>query len=397
MLHLEIDIAKHPRQFGQFAKIETLCQFPAGVVQVAVTSGSFQQQFAHIREQLPGQLADIISGGHCFTDGAYAGASITIGQRASNRLHAIIAAHAQHGAHQINGHGSVGIIRILAIDRHLVEQSLGIAERAGGVAGDHRLRFVIHLDVLGSSDLGEICDHRLKIDAAEIKPLASADNGLQQVFGIGRCQDELGVGRRFLQCFQEGVRGGTGDLVGLIDDVELGFELRGCVLHPLPQVADVIDAAIAGGINFNHICRCAGVDRHTTWADIARSSEWIGIFAVDGFCQNAGRGGLARAARPAEEIGVGDAVKRDRISQRIHNVILAKEIIRFERLRTVLAVKRCWCARRLSPLPLGHCRHGHQWCGFGYRWFYSLGFGRSFLFGFAFRLRLRGAKCAQIE
>jgi hypothetical protein len=83
------------------------------------------------------------------------------------------------------------------------------------------------------------------------------------------------VGGRLLERLEEGVGGGPCDLVGLVDDVELRLELGRREHHPLAQVADVVDAAVAGGVDLDHVGRRAGVDRDAGGADVARAA-WRG-------------------------------------------------------------------------------------------------------------------------
>ena len=122
------------------------------------------------------------------------------------------------------------------------------------------------------------------------------------------------MGRRFFQRLQEGVGSGAGDLMGLVDDVELGFKLGRRVLDALAKLAYVVDTAIAGGVDFNHIGCGTVVDRSTVDALVARSFERIGIKAIDCLRQQASSRCLTCAAGPAKEVCVGDAVQQDCVS-----------------------------------------------------------------------------------
>ena len=70
--------------------------------------------------------------------------------------------------------------------------------------------------------------------------------------------------------------------------------------------------------------------------------------AVERLGEDAGGGGLAGAARPDEEIGVGEAVLRDGIAQRPHDVVLSEDVV--ERLRAVLAGEDLVAHRRAGRL-----------------------------------------------
>ena len=59
------------------------------------------------------------------------------------------------------------------------------------------------------------------------------------------------------------------------------------------------------------------------------------VGAIEALGEDAGDGRLARAARPDKEVGVGDALLRDGVGQRLGDVLLADDI--GESLRAVFA------------------------------------------------------------
>ncbi len=54
----------------------------------------------------------------------------------------------------------------------------------------------------------------------------------------------------------------------------------------------------------------------------------LGRGAVERLGQDAGRAGLARAARPGEEIGVGHPLLAQGIAQRLGDVLLADDLVK---------------------------------------------------------------------
>ena len=107
----------------------------------------------------------------------------------------------------------------------------------------------------------------------------------------------------------------TADLYGcktspLIDEDSLRkkvsalFEESGRVNDLLPDVADIIDAVVAGGVHFDHVGCRAGVDRPAGLANAAGIAVFFRGKAVDGFGKDLGAGGFAGAAAAAEQIGV---------------------------------------------------------------------------------------------
>src|SRR5208282_216345 len=57
--------------------------------------------------------------------------------------------------------------------------------------------------------------------------------------------------------------------------------------------------------------------------------------AIEAFSKDAGDGSLARAARPAEQVSVGDPLLLDGVGQRLRDVFLPHDIL--ETLRAILA------------------------------------------------------------
>ena len=114
------------------------------------------------------------------------------------------------------------------------------------------------------------------------------------------------MGRRLLQRLEEGGGGRLGEHVCLVDDVYLAPGFGGRVLHLFPQVANVVDAPVAGGVDLDDVHRPTLVYGRADGAGVVR---FPGLWrqAVHGLGENAGGAGLAGAAGPAEQVGVSDA------------------------------------------------------------------------------------------
>ncbi len=170
----------------------------------------------------------------------------------------------------------------------------------------------------------------------------------KKFFGVGRGEDEAGVRGRFFERLEKGVGGRAGDLVRLVDDVDLGWELRGGVAHAFAQIADIVDTAVAGGVDLDDVGGRVLVDGAAIGAGVARPLAGVGMEAVDGFGEEPGRRRLARAARTAEKICVRNAAERHRVAQRAHHVLLADELFGVERLGRCLRYNEAVAAPCLS-------------------------------------------------
>jgi hypothetical protein len=183
-------------------------------------------------------------------------------------------------------------------------------------------------------DVGEVLDDEGGGDAAEVEALAAGEDGGQDFFRFGGGEHEFGVGGRFFERFQEGVEGLLGEHVDFVDDVDLEPGGGGGVADGVAQLADFLDTAVAGAVDFDDV-------EGTAFGDFAAAGVVVleidlgTIGAIQALGEDAGDGGFAGAAGAAEEVGVGDAVLADGVGEGLGNVILADDVA--EPLRSVFA------------------------------------------------------------
>jgi hypothetical protein len=70
---------------------------------------------------------------------------------------------------------------------------------------------------------------------------------------LGRGEDEFGVRRRLLQRLQQRVERAGRQHVNLVDHIDLVAGLDRRIAHRIQQLAHVIDAGAAGGVQLQHI------------------------------------------------------------------------------------------------------------------------------------------------
>jgi len=141
---------------------------------------------------------------------------------------------------------------------------------------------------------------------------------------------------RLLERLQNGVRGLLGEHVRLVHDVDLHAAAGRPQRHPIADLADVVDAAVAGRIHFDHVDGGGVVDAATRLADEA-GGDRRPLLAVDRFGQDLGHGGLTGAARTGEQVCVRNPVELDGVSERLHHVRLPDHLA--EVLRAMGAVE----------------------------------------------------------
>ena len=191
---------------------------------------------------------------------------------------------------------------------------------------------------------------------------ARAD-GADDLLGLGRREDELHVLRRLLDDLEQRVEALRRHHVRLVDDVDLEAALRRAVAGPLAQVTGVVDATVARGVDLDDVdrARAAARERHARVARAARDRRRA-LLAVEAAREDARARRLAAAAGAAEEVGVVDPARAQRLHERLRHVLLADDV--GEALGPVAAVQGGGHARnpnrpdrRRERRPNGPLRH----------------------------------------
>ena len=222
-------------------------------------------------------------------------------------------------------------------DGELVESRDAVAERAARAARDQRQRRVGSLDLLGVGDPAQHADELRQPRPREGEGLAARADGLQHLRQVGRAEDEDEVGRRLLDQLQQRVPGGVGELMRLVEDVDLVAALGRLEDDAVADLADVVDPALRGGVHLDDVERRAARDRDARMADLVRR-RGRPVLAVERLREDPRHRGLAGAARAGEEVGLAELAELDRVAQRPHDRFLADDVVEVQ--RPVLAVER---------------------------------------------------------
>ena len=99
--------------------------------------------------------------------------------------------------------------------------------------------------------------------------LAARCDGRRNFVRFGGAEHEDRPLRRLFDGFQQRVEGLVGDLVGFVDDENLVAVAGRLVAHVFAQFAHLIDAAIAGRVDFDHVDGAAFGDFLTAGAHAA--------------------------------------------------------------------------------------------------------------------------------
>src|SRR5687768_15475657 len=112
----------------------------------------------------------------------------------------------------------------------------------------------------------------------------------------------------------------------LVDDVDLVLTLGGREPHLLAQIAHLVDAPVARGVDLDEVEEASFADRDACRAGIARLAV-RGLRAVDRLRDQTRDRGLADAARTGEKVGVSDLTGGDGIAEGADDVLLADHFV----------------------------------------------------------------------
>ncbi len=154
---------------------------------------------------------------------------------------------------------------------------------------------------------------------------AARQHGDRNLLRIGGGEDELHVRRRLFQRLQHRVERRLRQHVHFVDDVHLETPAGRRIQRAFQQFAHVVDLRVGRRIQLDQVDETPAVDLGTGAAHAARRGGDAG-FAIQGFGEDTRDGGLAHAARAGEQIGVVQAVLRQRVGQRLHDVLLPRQL-----------------------------------------------------------------------
>ena len=113
----------------------------------------------------------------------------------------------------------------------------------------------------------------------------------------------------------------------LVNDVHALAHRRGREERLLPQGAHIVHAVVGGRVQLYHVHDGAVQDAAAGRA-LPTGIAVHRVLTVDRAGQDAGAGGLARAAGADEEIGMGQAVVPDLVFQRLRHVLLTDDRVK---------------------------------------------------------------------
>ena len=164
---------------------------------------------------------------------------------------------------------------------------------------DQRQHRRLDRDALGRADAFQVRAQHAGRDEPERVVVGAGPDRWEHAVRLGGREDEHQELGRFLDELEQGVETLRRHHVRLVDDVDLVPVPTPGRRRPVPQVARVVDAAVAGRVDLDHVDRArrrSGPARRTS--RIRRTASAVGpLDAIQRAGQDAGAGGLAAASR----------------------------------------------------------------------------------------------------
>ena len=266
-------------------------------------------------------------------------ARVTLQQGLQHAIHLTVVEGAEHGAH-IGG-------QYLALTEGdgLIGEAHGIAHRTIGRATQQPQRIFFKGYLFDTQYMGQVLDHPLRRHVLQGELQAAREDSHRQLLRIGGSQQELDVGWRLFEGFQQGVERVRRQHVHFVDQVDLEAPAAWGVLHVVEQLTGVFDLGAAGGIDFDQVDKTTFIDLLADRAHTAGRGADAG-FAVQALGDDPRNGGLAHPTGTGKQIGVVQPLAVERVDQGLEHMGLADHFA--ERARTPFTCKNLITHRKPS-------------------------------------------------
>ena len=224
-------------------------------------------QVAEALQQIDGEPARVVAGVDHRLDGAEQCRGVTRRQRVDG----VVDQRDVGGAEQRQRPRVLDSVA-LGAGQQLVEHRQRVARGPAAGADHQRIHRVVDGDVFLRADPFQQGAHGARRQQPERVVMGARADGGQHLLRLGGGEHEDQVFRRLLDDLQQRVEAGRGDHVRLVDDEDAVPRLGGGVERAVAQLAGVVHAAVAGGVEFDDVDAARPVWRqsHTRVAHAAR-------------------------------------------------------------------------------------------------------------------------------
>ena len=290
----------------------------------AITGNRDDEEVAQTLKQILDEAARVVAGlNHALDDAEGRGAVAT---------REGVDGFVQQGGVRVAEQRDGRLVGNLAVDRaghQLVKHRQSVTHRAATRAHHEGQDALAHSDVFLGAQARQVGAEDVRRHQAERVVVGARADRADDALGFGRRKDELDVLGRLLDELEQRIEALVRDHVGLINDEDLVAVTHRRESGALAQVAGVVDAAVRGRVDLDHVERAgaAGGQLAARFALAARGVRGA-LRAVQTAREDARRGGLAASARPGEQIRVRHAIRAQRRLERLRHVFLADHLIK---------------------------------------------------------------------
>ena len=277
-------------------------------------------QVAQQLEQALSEPLRVGAGGHRPAHGVERGGCVAGDARLGD-------AEQQAPVDQVENLGHLFVVHVLTAESDdLVEQCLGVAQRSVRFAGDCEQTRIRHFDVFFPAHHAQALGDFAGSDAPQVITLAAGHDREGDLFRIGGGEDEEAPRRRFLQRLEQRVEGCRREHVDFVHDVDPVLSRGRRVANRLDDLAHVVDARAACGVDLLHVGR-APLDDLPAGRALGAGCVGGALLAVEAAREDSRQRRLADAARARQQYGVRHAVHANRVAQGRGDVLLANDVV----------------------------------------------------------------------
>ncbi len=238
----EFDAPQAPRLRGQ-----ALQPLRRGVDQPGVGRGGQQEQRAQVLDRVARELAQVDAlVGEPLDQHAQPG-DVAPGDPVGRLHQQLVGDGAQDLGAPAQGDGAA------LVRRDLVQDAERVARAAVARPDDEVDGAGLEGEALAPSQVLDVRGQHVPGDPAEVEPLGPRQDRRQDLVRLGGGEDEHDVAGRLLDGLEERVPARGRQHVALVDDVDLRARRGRRERDPLAQVAGVVDAAVAGGVDLDDV------------------------------------------------------------------------------------------------------------------------------------------------
>ena len=213
-----------------------------------------------------------------------------------------------------------------AVGDRLVEHRERVAHRTVRRTRDQRYRCIVERHAFGMENLCETADDQRRRQELQVELQAAREYRDRNFLRIGGRQHELHVLGRLLQGLEHRVERRLRQHVHFVDQVDLVAADRRRITRVVQDLAHVVDAGVRRGVELEQVDEAAGIDVDAGGARAAGRCGHAVRDAIEALGENPGDRGLAHAASAGEQVRVMQPTAFERIRQRLHDMLLAREL-----------------------------------------------------------------------